>query len=55
MKQFWVDFSGYVKVDADTAEEAEKKFWNFVYRNFDCSHSDLSDDVWDIETIEECS
>ena len=27
MKEFWVDFNGWVKIQAETAEEAEKKFW----------------------------
>ena len=25
MKEFWVDFNGWVKIQAETAEEAEKK------------------------------
>lgn len=53
MKQFWVDFSGYLKVFADTPEEAERKFWAFVNNSIDLSYSGMCDDVWDIEGIEE--
>lgn len=52
MKEFWVDFSGYLKVEADTPEEAERKFWKFVNNGISLT-GELSDDVWDIETIEE--
>lgn len=52
-KEFWVDFSGYVKIKAENEIEAEKKFWDFVNANCDTSFSDLSDDVWDIDAIEE--
>ena len=51
-KNFYVDFSGYVMVSAETKEEAEKLFWEkFVYQVV--SNSDCYDDVWDIESIEE--
>lgn len=53
MKEFWVDFSGYLKIKAETQEEAEKKFWHFINDSIDFSNCDLSDDVWDIEGIEE--
>lgn len=53
MKEFWVDFSGYMKVKAETPEEAERKFWKFINEGIDLSHGDLSDDVWDVEGIEE--
>lgn len=52
-KQFWVDFSGYVKIKAENEKEAEKKFWDFINANCDTSYTDLSDDVWDVEGIEE--
>ena len=51
MKEFWVDFSGYLKIQAETPEEAESKFWNFFVNN--AYPSICYDDVWDIETIEE--
>ena len=53
MKEFWVDFSGYLKIKADSPAEAERKFWRFIDEGIDLSSGDLSDDVWDLETIEE--
>lgn len=48
--RYWVDFSGYVCVEADSKEDAAQKFWqNFVT---DCSKP-FSDDDWNIEGIEE--
>ena len=52
MKEFWVDFSGYMKVKADSKEEAERKFWHFINEGIDLSAGDLSDDVWNVEDIE---
>lgn len=51
-KEFWVDFSGYLKVKAKTPEEAEVKFWEY-FVNQVSAHGDVSDDVWDIDSIEE--
>jgi len=28
MKKFWIDYSCSILVEAETVEEAEKKFWN---------------------------
>lgn len=50
--KYWVDFSGYMKVEATSADEAERKFWHFINKGIDLSHGDLSDDVWDIDGIE---
>lgn len=48
--KYWIDFSGYVCVEAESAEDAERKFWQgFVA---DVSEP-FSDDVWDIDGIEE--
>ena len=52
MKEFWVDISGYMKIKAETPEEAERKFWYFINVGLNL-FSDFSDDVWDIEQIEE--
>ncbi len=30
MKSFWIDFSGYCKVEASNEEEARKIFWDNV-------------------------
>ena len=27
MKEFWADFIGWTKIQAETKEEAERKFW----------------------------
>lgn len=51
-KEFWVDFSGYLKVKAKTPEEAEIKFWKYFVDQIS-AHGDISDDVWDIDGIEE--
>ena len=53
MKEFWIDFSGDLKVKANSLEEAENKFWHFFYKEINLSSHDLSDDVWEIECIEE--
>ena len=53
MKEYWIDFSGYLKVKAESVDEAERKFWNFINNNVNLSYTDLSDDVWDVEAIEE--
>lgn len=29
-KTFWVDFDGYCEIEAETAEEAEQKFWDLI-------------------------
>lgn len=52
MDEYWIDFSGYLKVKAESADEAEQKFWDFIHEHIDLSHTDLSDDVWDIDGIE---
>ena len=51
MKEYWIDFSGYVKVEAENADEAERKFWN-ANSPFHVREG-FSDDVWEIEAIEE--
>lgn len=54
MKEFWIDFSGYLKVEADNADEAERKFWHAV--NTKCLFLDkdgFSDDVWDVDATQE--
>lgn len=51
MKEFYVDFSGYLTIKANDATEAENKFWQFV-NELDFS-GDISNDVWDIDYVEE--
>ena len=53
MKEFQVNFSGYMKIKADSKEEAARKFWNFIANDINPSTDDLSDDVWEVEGIEE--
>lgn len=53
MKEYWIDFSGYMKIKAENENEVQKKFWDFVNVNCDLSYTDCSDDVWDIDGIEE--
>ena len=50
--EFWVDFSGYLKVKAKTPEEAEEKFWKYLVEQIS-AQGDVYDDVWDIDSIEE--
>ena len=33
MSTYYVDFSGWCKVEADSANEAEAKFWEYIYDN----------------------
>lgn len=47
---YWIDFSGYVKVEADSKEDAEQKFWALFAG---ACHEPFSDDVWDIDGIED--
>lgn len=50
--EYYVDFSGYLRVEADSADEAEAKMWEFI--NGIILPHDISDDVWDIDGIEAC-
>lgn len=49
--KFWVDFSGYMSIEANSQEEANTKFWDWV--NSLNVTGDYSDDVWDVESIVE--
>ena len=50
MKKYWIDFSGYACVDAENEEDAERLFWAKFVKDVD---EPFSDDVWDIDGIEE--
>jgi hypothetical protein len=52
MKKFWIDFSGYVCVEAENAEQAENKMWDAIHRTL-AFPTDFCDDVWDIDGVEE--
>ena len=52
MKEFWwINFSGYCKVKAQTMAEAEEIFWKAV-NGLDAFQHNPYDDVWDIDSIE---
>ena len=48
MKTFWVDFSGYCEIEAETAEEAEENFWAYVNDNIPLLHN-----IYECEGVEE--
>ena len=56
MKKFWIDFSGYVVVEAENADEAERKFWHAIHTKCPFLAGDgFSDDVWNLDATEEVS
>ena len=50
MKKYWVDFSGYVCVEAENEAKAKRLFCNWFARELG---EPFSDEVWDIDGIEE--
>ena len=50
-KEFYVDFSGYISVEAKNAEEAEKLFWGIFWDKIKESASSCAS--VDIDSIEE--
>lgn len=46
--KYYIDFSGYCTIEADSADEAEAKFW----KGLRPPTEDCFDDVWDIDGIE---
>lgn len=48
MNTYYIDFSGYCKVDAETEEQAKKKFWEGLRSPSETAY----DDVYDIEGTE---
>lgn len=48
--KYYVDFSGYLTIEADSSDDAERKMWALI--NSLSMTGDYSDDVWDIENIE---
>lgn len=49
MSKFYIDFSGYCVIEAETAEDAENKFW----KGLRSPSADAYDDIYDIDGIEE--
>ena len=50
MKKYWVDFQGYVSIEANTEEEAEERFWEEI-QNLKCNY--WNSHSWQIDRIEE--
>lgn len=48
-KEFYIDFSGWCLVKANSREEAEQKFWD----GLQTPSKNIFDDVYDIDGIEE--
>lgn len=48
--KYWIDFSGYVCVEAESTEDAKDKFWQKFVANVS---KPFSDDSWYIDGIEE--
>lgn len=46
--KWYIDFSGYCMIEAETAEEAETKFWKGLRPPCE----EAFDDVWDIDNVE---
>jgi hypothetical protein len=54
MKEYWIDFSGYVTVEAENANEAERKFWDAVHNKCPfLGRNGFSNNVWDIVDVTE--
>ena len=51
MKEYWIDFCGYVKVEAEDVDDAVLKFC--TTKSPFRGNSDFSNDVWEIESIKE--
>ena len=47
--KWYIDFSGYCEIEADSAEEAERKFW----AGLQSPSKEAFNDVYDIDGIEE--
>ena len=49
MKEFYVNFSGYLIVKAETEAEADELFYDFMSQGADSFRPHLSGYDWDIE------
>ena len=49
MAKFYIDFSGYCAVEAETKEEAEEKFWNTLQKPCESCY----EDIYGIDSIEQ--
>ena len=50
--KYWIDFSGYVKVEANSKEDAKQKMWDAINRTLAFPIC-FDDDEWNIDSIEE--
>lgn len=50
--KYWIDFSGYVCVEAKDEDEAEHLFWVQFAKDV---AEPFSNDVWDIDGVEEAA
>lgn len=50
--EYWIDFSGYVKVKANSKEEARQKMWDAINRTL-AFPTCFSDDEWEIDGVKE--
>lgn len=48
MSTYYVDFSGWCEVEADSESEAKAKFWEYIYDNAPLPHN-----IYKIEGVEE--
>lgn len=48
MKTWYVDFSGYCEIEAETADEACEKFWEYINND-----QPLPQNIYDFEGVEE--
>ena len=52
--RYWIDFSGFVSVEAGSKEDAEQKMWDAINRTL-AFPTCFEDDEWYIDGIEERS
>ena len=48
MSNYYVDFSGWCEVEADSADEAGNKFWKYIHDDAPLPHN-----VYNLEGVEE--
>ena len=48
--KFYIDFTGYCKIEANDKEEARQKFWDYIYN---INEEDLPGSIYFVENIEE--
>ena len=48
MKTFYIDFSGYCEIKAETAEQAQNEFWRLIAEDVP-----LPANIYEIEGVEE--